>query len=82
MENLNLYSKRGLVRSIPRKNIGIEVDFASLTEKLLGELIRYNWLIESPTVKTLDLYFKEEYMAECAYLIWGYNLKRELKKIL
>lgn len=83
MENLNLCVEGKLIHSIPREDIGIELDFSLLTQKLLDELVHYDWLIEHPIGNDIrDLPFKETYMAECAYLIWGYNLKQEIKKFL
>ncbi len=83
MQNLNLKFNDEIIHSIPRKDIGVELDFDSLTSQLQDCILQQKWMVSmvlDGTVVT-DIYFKEKYMAECAYQLWGYLLKQEIKKI-
>ena len=81
LENLKLHdAKNNVVHSIPRGEIGIPLDFGSLTSLFIEKCKQLNWL-QGDIQPENDLYFKEDYMVECAYLLWGYNLKQAIKKI-
>lgn len=84
MLNLNLWANGNVVHSIPRKDIGIELDFKHITETFISSINDKGWSttsLKSSDEIVTDLFFKEPYIAECAYLLWGYFLKEEIKKV-
>lgn len=86
MKNLNLHDTNGaIVHSIFRgegAEIGIVLDYVPITSKFITILASRGWLSKEPDNKeeVSDLYFIEN-MAECAYWLWGYLFKKEIRKV-
>lgn len=83
MKNLNLIFKDEIVHSIQREDIGVNVDFTSISSQLVSSVSQHDWAlsIQAEHGVAESIHFKEKYMVEAAYSIYGYLLKQQLKKI-
>lgn len=45
MKNLDLIFEGKTIHSIPRKDIGVDVDFASITSQLVNSISHHDWAL-------------------------------------
>ncbi|MCI8470783.1 MAG: hypothetical protein HFJ35_04810 [Clostridia bacterium] len=83
MKNLDLIFEGKTIHSIPRKDIGVDVDFASITSQLVNSISHHDWALSIQAEHDVanSIHFKEKYMVEAAYSMYGYFLKQQIKKI-